>query len=91
MPDDAELVLPFTITRSHGGPHDDAAFAAGWRLATIAAELATMHEHDTCTELVLRTELPQLDLIAMHHGAHLRAGSDLGNGWVEAHLWKLSA
>lgn len=65
-----ELVMPFVVVHSRGGPHDDTAFVAGWRLGAldrdlaVAAVIGTRHHVTT----VPPCDLPQVDLIAMKHG-----------------------
>ena len=85
---DADLELPFTITKSNGGPHDDQAFAAGWRLATIDAALAYLDQHEQHTDLVKASELDQLDLIAMRRHCTITSTDELGDGWLEVTIWK---
>lgn len=69
-----ELVMPFVACTSQGGPYDDAAFTAGWRLGQLDAELeaAEGHDvHDWCplpTAQVHPADLPMVDLIAMRYG-----------------------
>lgn len=72
--DGYELVMPFVVCQSNGGPYDDAAFVAGGNLAAIDALLAvnrvgfgggigaTRFEGHVNTDC-----LPQLDLICMKH------------------------
>lgn len=65
-PDDQEaydLVMPFILTKSQGGPYDDDAFVAGWRLGQIDAVLA--HEGAEWSGIVPTADLPQADLLAM--------------------------
>lgn len=65
-----ELVLPFVLVASVGGPYDDDAFAAGWQCGDIDRTLAQVP--DTVDRLhwpVFRTALHrQVDLIAMRYG-----------------------
>lgn len=61
-----ELVMPFVVCASEGGPYDDAAFVAGARMAsTMHALEAGPAEHASYEHPPL---LPQLDLVAMHAG-----------------------
>lgn len=65
-PPDYSLVMPFVVVASAGGPYDDGAFVAGCRFGTWDALLTlkpVMHAEYEPPELV-----PQLDLLAMHHG-----------------------
>ena len=69
--DDAmELVFPFVVCQSNGGPYDDDAFTAGYQcgradsaLAAAAAVGASRATFTVGTGLVA-----QVELIAMHHG-----------------------
>jgi hypothetical protein len=64
-----ELVMPFSVCKSQGGPYDDESFVAGWRLAEIDAALRM---NGGCWQgHVYEPELKQVDLIAMRHGAHV--------------------
>jgi hypothetical protein len=64
-----ELAMPFVTIMSKGGPHDDAAYCAGWEMGYLAATL----EHTDPAAYPLRRTLraanvPQADLIAMREG-----------------------
>lgn len=76
MTDDAEydLVMPFVIVKSNGGPYDDAAFVAGANCGQLMAELQGLAAHRAIPhQRWMRPELlPQVDLIAMQHGYELR-------------------
>jgi hypothetical protein len=64
-----ELVMPFVVVTSKGGPYDDAAFVAGWECAVIDRALGAVAEYEaTFRRTVHSANLPQLDLIAMKHG-----------------------
>ena len=57
-----ELVMPFVVAVSEGGPYDDESFVAGWVCGQLSIELRN--------ELHVRTwiprgALPQADLLAM--------------------------
>jgi hypothetical protein len=65
-----ELVMPFVVVTSVGGPFDDNAFAAGWTCGQVDTQLAAKP-----AELALSgyTNLrEQFDLIAMKHGYQLQ-------------------
>lgn len=62
-----ELVFPFTICASQGGPYADDAFVGGFRLGSIYTTLHTRLV-PVRVETVLSHELAQLDLIAMSAG-----------------------
>jgi hypothetical protein len=73
-PDDANhvtygLVMPFIVTTSHGGPYEDKAFVAGWAAGWLDAMLATARPLGATIERYVPPGLmPQLELVAMHHG-----------------------
>lgn len=70
---DLELVMPFVTTVSHGGPHDDDSYCAGWEMGALDIRLnAARHLGlGLPTVTVKRDNLPQLDLIAMKAGARM--------------------
>ncbi|MEV5629163.1 hypothetical protein [Micromonospora tulbaghiae] len=65
-----ELAFPFVACQSHGGPYADDPFVAGYQAGRIDTALAAVAAvgATTATYTVLTTLVPQLDLIAMHHG-----------------------
>lgn len=64
------LVMPFITTASHGGPHDDESYVAGFEVGRIDQALAAIAaaEGDGITKTVHAANVRQLDLVAMHHG-----------------------
>lgn len=68
--DGYSLVIPFIVCTSQGGPYDDDAFVAGFQAGQIWRSLAAIAAVEgTGFDAMVRTELlPQLELIAMHHG-----------------------
>jgi len=72
-----ELVLPFVICKSDGGPYDDQAFVAGVNCGQLMAELQALTQHSALPRpRYARPEyLPQYDLIAMQHGYLIRHGA----------------
>lgn len=70
------LVMPFVVTKSHGGPYSDDAFIAGCWFGKIQAilELGGTFIGYVPTPLVI-----QLDLLAMHHGKSITS-----EPWEEA-------
>lgn len=71
MPDDgAELVLPFVVVESVGGPFDDLAYTAGWEMGALDARLAAAKHHGLgCPTVTIRREnVEQAELLAMRHG-----------------------
>lgn len=79
-----ELVMPFVLTRSNGGPFDDAAFVAGMTCGALHQELAmtaALHALPRERYIDLRF-IKQADLIAMKHGYVMKAGeTDGASGW----------
>jgi hypothetical protein len=66
-----ELVMPFVIVKSVGGPYDDDAFAAGWRLGVIESALriaASLPGIEPTPIGAPADHGPQIDLIAMRYG-----------------------
>lgn len=63
-----ELVMPFVVCTSQGGPYDDDSFVAGCEFATIDFALRTIRPLGVrCYERYVHPGLiPQLDLLAMH-------------------------
>lgn len=81
------LVMPFVICRDRGGPFDADSFAAGWACAVIDVRL--LGESDSTIEVpVLRTVVPQLDLVAMRRGWRLST-EGLDDEWVLATFTRL--
>lgn len=85
--DDAELLLPFVVCQSQGGPFDDDAYTAGFETATLWVDLErsgpALH---TVVEVTVHTaNVPQIDLVAMHHGYSITAFQDApqgADGWT---------
>lgn len=78
------MVMPFVLTKSNGGPYDDAAFAAGMTCGQIWNELKILAGHGAipAPRYVKPEHLPQIDLIAMHYGYTLKPGeTDEASGW----------
>lgn len=65
-----ELVTPFVLVKSAGGPYDDKSFSSGYRLGRmdmsfeISAQLHSLPRAYTFAH----EEKTQVDLIAMKHG-----------------------
>jgi hypothetical protein len=69
--DGYDLVMPFVVCQSNGGPYDDDAFVAGFQAGEIdqALKAATTVSAATVRFPTVRTALlPQLELIAMNRG-----------------------
>ena len=73
MSDESEmtLVMPFVVCQTNGGPYEDLAFAAGWELGKLDAQLAA--KPVSLTSTIRSASLPQGDLLAMHHGYSMRS------------------
>lgn len=67
-PADLSLVMPFTITASHGGPHDDDAFTSGFRLGVLWSQLQHAPPGQQGVATIRVEERDQLDLMLMHFG-----------------------
>ena len=87
-----ELVVPFTICKSHGGPHDDDAFVSGYRLGQLDCELSALVRKQRPTRwpfTIRHDEVEQFDLIAMRHGFFVQSSEHDETGewrtqWVSA-------
>lgn len=84
-----ELVMPFVVVTSKGGPYDDEAFVAGWSCAEINQAIeAVAPWNGTFVRAIRTTVLPQVDLIAMKHGYQLTYDEDedreRDDGWTLA-------
>lgn len=77
-----DLVMPFTVVQSRGGPYEDEAFVAGWACGEIMAKL----ERTPMWKGIVREQaLPQVDLIAMHYGLRMthEEHEALEPGWAQ--------
>lgn len=78
--DPVELIYPFVVCTSNGGPYDDEAFVAGVRFGVLMYRMLRddpIIQDSTFTEL-----LPQLDLAAMHSSYTLTSAL-----WTEDPKW----
>lgn len=68
-----EMIMPFVVVDTEGGPFDDASYCAGYEAGRWASkvEAAKSLRLDVQRETVHRANLPQLDLVAMRYGAQL--------------------
>lgn len=66
---DFDLVMPFVVCKSQGGPHDDDAFVAGWRLGQIDQLLSV--QGAGWFGMIREEDLPQLELIAMRYACEV--------------------
>lgn len=79
------LLMPFVVCQSEGGPYDDEAFVAGYTCAVLEQKLQTLAVHRATppSQLVRAPHLPQFDLIAMLHGYKIHVGDiDEASGWT---------
>jgi len=70
-PVDRSLVMPFVVCQSKGGPYDDSSFTAGFAagMLWIQLGLGELGLGRLPEPQAMRNDLlPQVDLIAMHHG-----------------------
>lgn len=76
--DDHELVLPFVVVKSNGGQFDDEPWVAGFECGRYDALMNFSVEHGVIANLLAEStpvhtaNLPQLDLLAMHHGLTMK-------------------
>lgn len=64
-----ELVMPFVVCQTQGGPYDDEAFVAGWILGALDVRLEQLAaDRRPLTISVRAASLPQVELLAMKHG-----------------------
>lgn len=68
--DEVHYVMPFVVCEPDG-PYDLEAYEAGWEMGTLAARLAAaeFHELGLPAVTIRKPNLPQVDLLAMAHGA----------------------
>jgi len=100
-PDDGateyELVMPFVVVASKGGPYDDESFVAGWSCAVVDQALSAVAPWRATFRRTIRTDvMPQVDLIAMKHEYALvhddpDADAERGDGWAMVTLRPLDA
>lgn len=84
-----ELVMPFVLCQTQGGPYDDAAFASGWRLGSLDARLE-FERPDGHSMYVEPPDVKQLDLVAMRHRYSVEVEEHLPiDDWVRVTLKKL--
>lgn len=83
-----ELVVPFTVCQSAGGPYDDTSFVAGFQAGTIDQALKTgaaTSAESVKFPMVYVDLLKQLDLIGMNRGYPLMrfTSTDEYPDWAE--------
>lgn len=75
-----EMVMPFLPVQSKGGPHNDAAFVAGYQMGLIDAQLGgSIYDQGRAINAECRE---QADLIAMRHGYIAEFSDEEVDGWV---------
>ncbi len=75
-----EMIMPFLPVRSKGGPHDDAAFVAGYQMGLLDAQLGgSIYDQGRAINAECRE---QADLIAMRHGFIAEFTDEEIDGWV---------
>jgi hypothetical protein len=85
---EVELIMPFVVCTSNGGPFDDDAFVAGYQAGQIDNTLATIASGGV-TELRITVYvdlLPQLELIAMRYDFSLAADAPSGENLEWTHV-----
>jgi len=78
---DYDMVMPFVVVESQGGPYEDTAFVAGYELGLLDAFLE--RQPASGAQYTLRADsFPQVDLLAMRYGykAHPEP-PDGDDGW----------
>lgn len=83
------MQLPFVTVASKGGPYEDTSYCAGYEMGQLDAKLAHLRVvggHITLSVTMSRENLPQADLIAMHHG-FVGAVVDQGECAEHDHTW----
>lgn len=85
-----EIVMPFVVTQSNGGPYDDDAFVAGWYAAELDIVLEQMARfHCGMARTVPTPLVPQIDLIAMKYGFYFEhEPCEDAEGWSNVQILK---
>lgn len=80
-----ELVMPFLPVQSRGGPHDDAAYTAGYEMGLLDAQLVLRPE--VLPNYPIHTEnREQADLIAMRHGYRAEFAPTEAVEWLQLRI-----
>ena len=85
-----ELVMPFVAVASSGGPYDDEAFTAGWRMGALDM-LLDQRKPAAHSDTVRTDDLPQVDMIAMRRGYRLAAAESEVVGWTFVELTRVAS
>lgn len=70
------IVMPWVVTTSTGGPYDDRSFAAGFQAGAIISDInrfAAERRWPSISGTVYTAVIPQLDQIAMAYGVVCRS------------------
>lgn len=89
----AELLMPFVVCQSRGGPYDDQAFVAGFECGSIMARLE-IEKPNMLQASVHNENVRQFDLIAMHAGYAMAAAEfdqALYEGWSRIEFRRIPA
>ena len=81
---DWDLVMPFVVCTSQGGPYDDQSFVAGYQLGRLDRDLAVLAALDfaSVSRMLYTDALGQADLIGMRHGYRMDRGYER-DGWSD--------
>jgi hypothetical protein len=81
-----ELVMPFVVCATNGGPYDDAAYCAGWEAGVIDSTLGIAKSLQSVGHLTLLCRgdnRAQIDLLLMKHEFDLLESSETDDGeWI---------
>ena len=83
MSEHYELIMPFLPVQSRGGPLDDNAYAAGFEMGALDAQLSLQHFPFPDVDITIHTvNIEQADLIAMRYGYAVELSTpDPTNTW----------
>ena len=79
---EAELLMPFVVCESKGGPYHDDSFCAGYHLGRIDAQMEAGLIGATDVITIRLPSVPQLDLIAMRHGLAIEVTAEHCEEWA---------
>lgn len=84
-PTEWELLVPFVVTRSQGGPYDDDSYVAGFELGRICGSFL----HIVSMDCPVHTgNLPVLDLAAMREGFTMTTLEEIDDTWTQVRFVK---
>lgn len=85
-----ELIMPFVVVTSVGGPYDDDAYVAGFEMGRLDAVLQLSSRATITHQVIMRTaNVAQADLIAMNHRWTVAQVVELDDGWSQIELNRL--